>query len=102
MKKIDADHMKSRLNEPKTAEEAAMVKILTEFIDSEPEIEDKKIRWISAMRKKHTRDCNTTRYGFECDSCKHFEDEPTRFCSECGGRYDGVLTQYNMKKFRRQ
>lgn len=101
MKKIDADHMKTRIKEPKTAEETAMVKTLIEFIDSEPEIEDDKIMWIPAMKKKHTRDCNTTRYGFECSKCKNFEDVLKRYCSDCGGRYDGELVHKNIKRFRR-
>lgn len=101
MRKIDADHMKSRLNEPKTKEEAEMVKILIEFIDSEETVEEPPIMWFPAMKKRHTRDCNTIRYGFECSRCKNFQDVLTRHCSECGGKYDGELIYHNSKRFRR-
>ena len=101
MRKIDADHLLSRFNEPKNAEEAAMVKNLTDFINSEPSVESLKIQWVETTRKKHTKDCNTTRYGVECDNCKRFQDSPTKFCADCGGVYNGEIIFNTKPRFRR-
>ena len=104
MRKIDGDHLKSRLNRPKNYVEETMVNAFIKFIDEEPELvelEHLPIDWIISTRDKSTRDVKSIRYGVECSTCKHFQDIPTRYCPDCGGKFDGELIKIGAKKFYR-
>lgn len=49
------------------------------------------MRWITTKREKISKQVKSVRYGVECSNCKRFQDEPTRYCADCGERYDGEI-----------
>lgn len=91
MRKVDADHMKQRIDTPTNEQERIIAEALVKFIDDEQDCQDDIIRWIPAKRERKTKDCHSISYGVECSVCRNFESETKRFCSSCGGRYNGIL-----------
>lgn len=91
MRKVDADHMKQRIDTPNNEQERIIAEALVKFIDDEPDCKDSSIQWLPTKRERKTKDCHSISYGVECSVCRNFESEAKRFCSSCGGRYNGVL-----------
>ena len=60
---------------------------------------DNAIQWIESRKERRTKDCHTVSYGVKCSRCGCFQDSPSRFCKDCGGRYDGELTKKSEKRF---
>ena len=98
MRKVDADHMKQRIDTPNNEQERIIAEALVKFIDSEQDCQDDIIQWLPTKREKRTRDCHSVSYGVECSKCRHFESEATRYCSLCGGKYDGVISIKNLSR----
>ena len=106
MRTIDADHLYGRLNLPSNDEEAELFEIFKMILDTEPTViqedEEKKITWIPARREKDAKGCHAVTYGVECNRCKGFQFVPSRYCKDCGGRFDGnldVINKYSERKF---
>lgn len=51
------------------------------------------IEWNNAKYEVHSKIGQTVYLGFGCSNCGTFSQVKSRFCRECGGRYDG-----NVKK----
>lgn len=98
MRRVDADHMKSRLKDPKSEAEKIIFDGITALIDSEPTLtgKDNDIQWLKTKRERSTKDCHAVSYGVECSRCRKFQTYETRFCGDCGGYYDGKLPVLNV------
>ena len=99
VRKIDAEHMKSRIKIPEDPLEEKVAKSIINFIDEEPTIEEETMRWIPDKKERNTKDCRTTTYGVSCSRCKWFQSIETKFCPECGRKFDGEILIKN--KIRR-
>lgn len=53
------------------------------------------ILWLKATRERRTSTVHAITYGVECSRCRCFQEYETRFCKDCGGRYDGPLPIFN-------
>lgn len=89
----DAEHMKSRLRNPKNEQEKVIFDGIIEFIDSEPDA-DGEIQWLPDKVEKRTKDCHSILRGVKCNRCGNFELVKKRYCSECGGHFDGEVFKF--------
>lgn len=85
----DLDHLKSRIVKTGDPEKDKVADALTRFIDSE-ETYDNSIQWVKATRFRKFKNLTSCTYGYECSRCKGFEVYKKKFCSYCGGEYNGV------------
>ena len=59
------------------------------------------IKWIPTKRERRTKDVHAVSYGVECSNCKRFQNEPTRFCADCGRKFDGeIIKKENVRKWQ--
>ena len=95
VRQIDAEHLKSRIMEPKDEVEKTFVDGLIKFIDEEPTYKNE-IQWIKHTISKKTKTCNASNNGVRCSRCGHFQLFETAYCQDCGGHYYGtpVLTDH--------
>ena len=67
-----------------------MVKLKIEDILKAPEGDiDNQIEWHPGCREHRTKFSHAISYGYYCSNCKNFEMVKKKFCSACGGHYDG-------------
>jgi len=64
---------------------------------SKPGSDVKIIDWIPSTKESRTAKVHAIRYGVKCNSCGHFEDYKTRYCSMCGGQFLGEVPQFAKK-----
>lgn len=53
------------------------------------------IQWIPSKRERKLKNCHAITFGVECSRCKCFQEYESRFCKDCGGKYDGILPKFN-------
>ena len=95
----DAEHMKSRLRNPQNEQEKVIFDGIIEFIDSEPDANDE-IQWLPDKRERRSKDCHSISHGFKCDHCGNFESEKKRYCSGCGGHFNGEIIKKTERIWR--
>lgn len=49
------------------------------------------IEWNNAKYETYSKIGQTIMLGFSCSNCGAFSQVKSRFCRECGGRYDGSV-----------
>lgn len=99
MRKIDADHLLSRLGKPTNKAEAVIYEAWINFINEEATI-DEPIEWIPSDKEKKTRYCHSISHGFRCSKCGQWEELTSRYCKGCGGHFDGEVEKINDKVWR--
>ena len=89
----DAEHMKSRLGNPKNEQEKVIFEAIVEFIDSEEDVCNE-IQWLPDAIERRTKDCHSIMKGYKCNRCGNFESVKKRYCSDCGGHFDGEVFKF--------
>lgn len=89
----DAEHMKSRLGNPKNEQEKVIFEAIVEFIDSEEDANEE-IQWLPDKIEKRTKNCHSIMKGYKCNRCENFEFVKKRYCSNCGGYFNGEVFKF--------
>ena len=96
----DLDHLRTR------AENGECDGNPVDLVDTEPTLiidNGNSIIWIPAKRERRTKDCHSISHGVECSRCRKFQTYETRFCGDCGGKFNGELpvkNKYAERKLR--
>ena len=59
---------------------------------------ENEIQWLNAKKEIKSKNCHTVRHGVKCNRCGCFQDSPSRFCKDCGGKFNGELPNKNFKE----
>ena len=49
------------------------------------------IEWNESTFESHTANTSCTIKGYVCSNCGKFEQIKSRYCRDCGGRYEGEI-----------
>lgn len=86
----DLDHLKSRVVFTGDPEKDLVASALVRFIDSE-ETCTNEIDWLPYKKIRKTKEVMACTFGFVCNRCGNFESYKKRYCSSCGGHFNGEL-----------
>jgi hypothetical protein len=85
----DLDHLRQRaINEECNGNSIDLIDTEPTYVENES---DMLIQWLPAKRERRTKDCHSISNGVECNRCRKFQTYPTRFCGDCGGKFNGEL-----------
>lgn len=61
---------------------------------------ENEIQWLRSKRESKNGLVHAVSYGVECSRCKKFQSVETRYCADCGGKFNGELPK--IKTFERR
>lgn len=59
---------------------------------------ENEIQWLPSKRESRLKNgVHAVSYGVECSNCKRFQSDLTRFCADCGGKFNGEIKKKEIK-----